>query len=116
MKSSIRALAIGAVLSPIGLVANGAPRRTYATPSGYRPAAPPFSSDRQHARHAARQYTAVVNGFTIMQTRCASHIKLWAFSAEHRPSDVAQFNEQYALSPSRRAPAAPVGYPSAERA
>lgn len=36
----------------------------------------PFSSDRQHARHAARQYTTIVSGFLLMQTlsqRCAEY-------------------------------------------
>lgn len=36
----------------------------------------PFSSTRQNDRHAVRQYTALVNGFEIMQTnkRGASHV------------------------------------------
>lgn len=29
----------------------------------------PFSSAKQHAKHAERQYTAIVNGFPLMQTK-----------------------------------------------
>lgn len=46
------------------------PTRVYTTPTASAPRRSryPFSSTRQHDRHAERQYMVVINGFEIMNT------------------------------------------------